>query len=684
MAVRALPPVHDYELLHSIGHGSYGEVWLARNILGELRAVKVIYRGRFADMRPFEREFEGIQRFEPISRSHPSQLAILHVGKNEAAGCFYYVMELADAVGNPKPETRNPKELQQPKFEYSPPKANIPVSDFGPPSEIELRSSEPYTPHTLGHDLEQHRRLPIADCVQIGLSLTTALAHLHSHGLVHRDIKPSNVIFVNGVAKLSDIGLVTEVGDSQSIVGTEGYIPPEGPGTAQADIFSLGKVLYEISTGMDRRRFAELPGDLPEWPERKELVEFNEILLKACAKDPAQRYRTAEEIRRDLTILQNGRSVKMSHRGAHLRRLAWRATVWLVASAVALGVILALSRLRLTETSHKEKLSNNADANWYYELGEKYLDKIEGTNFVMAVDCFTQAIRLDPKFAQAYARLAMTYCWTDGKWNSGWKYLPKAKELADKALKLDRTLAEPHTVLGTYYGDVEWAWSEAEREYQRAIALGASGATRLMYAEFLRKVGRMEDAFKELDEARANDKRSLAVNFRWAGFLIAAKRFPEALAQLEQLLAINPNLNVTWARAEAFRGLGDYPKAIEFEGLSRAADGQSQTKIDVKIARLKQGLNRDGTNGYWRAELANACEDEDRYEQACCYAQLGRTNEALTCLRELVQEHDRWLAFSIMSEWRLDPIRPEPGFHKILREMHFEPPSAQGARSKRS
>jgi len=140
-----------------------------------------------------------------------------------------------------------------------------------------------YSPRTLRHDLEHHGRLPIPECVQIGLSLATALAHLHEQGLVHRDIKPSNIIFVNGVAKLGDIGLVTEAGDTQSIVGTEGYLPPEGPGTPQADLFSLGKVLYEMSTGMDRRRFAELPDDLRTWPDRSAVVEFNEI-----ARNPAQ------------------------------------------------------------------------------------------------------------------------------------------------------------------------------------------------------------------------------------------------------------------------------------------------------------------------------------------------------------------------------------------------------------
>lgn len=76
-----------------------------------------------------------------------------------------------------------------------------------------------------------------------------ALEHLHAAGLIHRDIKPSNLVFVGGELKLADIGLLTAIGDQRSIVGTEGYLPPEGAGTPQADLYSLGKVLYEASTG---------------------------------------------------------------------------------------------------------------------------------------------------------------------------------------------------------------------------------------------------------------------------------------------------------------------------------------------------------------------------------------------------------------------------------------------------
>src|SRR5206468_2532672 len=78
------------------------------------------------------------------------------------------------------------------------------------------------------------------------LALTSALAFLHEQGLIHRDIKPSNIIFVQGQPKLADIGLVAGSDETCSFVGTEGFIPPEGPGTPAADVYSLGKVLMEL------------------------------------------------------------------------------------------------------------------------------------------------------------------------------------------------------------------------------------------------------------------------------------------------------------------------------------------------------------------------------------------------------------------------------------------------------
>ena len=90
------PAIPDHTLLRCIGRGAYGEVWLARNVMGTPRAVKIVHRDAFANARPYEREFEGIQKFEPLSRTHEGLVDVLQIGRNDAAGCFYYVMELAD------------------------------------------------------------------------------------------------------------------------------------------------------------------------------------------------------------------------------------------------------------------------------------------------------------------------------------------------------------------------------------------------------------------------------------------------------------------------------------------------------------------------------------------------------------------------------------------------------------
>ena len=127
---------------------------------------------------------------------------------------------------NPKgPEGRNPNNCSD-LYSYS---------GLGFPYDFDLRASDFYTPRTLQWELDHRGPLPFDECLPLFLSLTSGLGHMHQHGLIHRDIKPSNIIFVSGVAKLAEIGLVSEAGRSDSYVGTEGYIPREGPGTPQAD-----------------------------------------------------------------------------------------------------------------------------------------------------------------------------------------------------------------------------------------------------------------------------------------------------------------------------------------------------------------------------------------------------------------------------------------------------------------
>lgn len=266
--------IPDHELIRLIGSGSYGGVWLARSALGSHRAIKIVYEKDFRHRNPFEREFRGVQKFEPISRLHENLVDILQVGHNVQEGYFYCVMELADDVRTGQ-----------------------------------LIDPNAYLPQTLAREVRNQKRLSVEECLRIGVALGSALDFLHGRGLIHRDIKPSNVVFVSGIPKLADIGLVVETTEAKSYVGTEGFIPPEGPGTVQADIYSLGKLLYEISSGKDRYDYPDLPTQLGDPGERQELVELNRIIWKACRSDPKQRYRSAGEMVADLEKLRDGGSV---------------------------------------------------------------------------------------------------------------------------------------------------------------------------------------------------------------------------------------------------------------------------------------------------------------------------------------------------------------------------------------
>ena len=159
-----------------------------------------------------------------------------------------------------------------------------------------------YTPRTLPRDTRPVARLPLDECLRVGLALTSALDFLHWQRLVHRDIKPSNIIYVDGSPKLADIGLVAPMDEARSYVGTEGYIPPEGPGTPQADIFSLGKLLFELRTGRDARQFPDFgtPAGTPSDPT----TEFRRIVSKACASDVRERYATAQAMHDELQQLE--------------------------------------------------------------------------------------------------------------------------------------------------------------------------------------------------------------------------------------------------------------------------------------------------------------------------------------------------------------------------------------------
>lgn len=249
--------IPDYELVRELGRGSFGSVWLGRSRTGVHHALKIVPKSCGGAL---ETELDGLRAFEVQARRHENLIEVRHVG--ETPDALYCVMELADGYGT------------APTF-----------------------SADDYEPRTLQADIDRKGALTLAEVAPVVRAVLGGLAHLHAQGLLHRDVKPANVVFVDGRAKLADVGLVASRSRREDRAGSPGYMPPETVIDASGDLYSLGITLFCAVTGASACRFPELPETIA--PER--LAAYRRIapvLDRACAPDTEDRFHDAGEFRR--------------------------------------------------------------------------------------------------------------------------------------------------------------------------------------------------------------------------------------------------------------------------------------------------------------------------------------------------------------------------------------------------
>ena len=290
--------IPGYDLIFKCDRGAFGEVWIAEDAAGRRVALKIIEQPEHS-----RRELDGLRSYARIEE-HPHLIRILHI--EELPACLYYTMEPADPLA---PE------------------------------------AEEYRPATLSNILLRDGRMDADRVRSLGAELLDGVAALHRAGLVHRDIKPENILYVNGAAKISDIGTLRPFAGTLTQSGTLGFIPPErlaalsGCVSAADDLYALGKVLYCAWSGNAPELFPSIPAELLAEPGARQL---NSVISAACAVDPKARFHTADEF---AAALPSGVPFGKRLRNC-LRRLAGRplAAVLFVAVIGVLAVTLS-SRL---------------------------------------------------------------------------------------------------------------------------------------------------------------------------------------------------------------------------------------------------------------------------------------------------------------------------------------------------
>lgn len=262
-----------YQIIRSIGEGGMANVYLAHDtILDRDVAVKIL-RGDLAGDEKFVRRFQR-EAISASSLNHPNIVEMYDVGEDD--GKYFIVMEYVEGK-------------------------------------------------TLKSLIKRRGALTLPEVIDIMLQLTSGIAHAHDSYIIHRDIKPQNVLILeDGTVKITDFGIAmalnsNELTQTNSVMGSVHYLPPEqanGTGaTIKSDIYSLGILMFELLTGKIpfkgdnaveiaiKQMKDRIPSVCEVNPEIPQSIE--NVILKACAKNPKNRYNSALEMHEDIKTALN-------------------------------------------------------------------------------------------------------------------------------------------------------------------------------------------------------------------------------------------------------------------------------------------------------------------------------------------------------------------------------------------
>ena len=350
-----------------------------------------------------------------------------------------------------------------------------------------------------------------------------------------------------------------------------------------------------------------------------------------------------------------------------------------IRSDISHRVVDALKvQLGVEETeSLVRKPTEMTEAYEVYLLGRYELNKFTEAGFTNAVAHFKHAMAIDPSFALATAGLAEAYNML-GYWN----YLPpkeafpEAKTAALQALKLDPRLAEAHTALAFVYYEFEWLFEDADHEFSEAARLNPGSATaRLWFAEFLLAMARYPEGDEQFESARKLDPLSVRISFDLAVEFWSKRQPDRAEEQLQQTLSMDPSNSlaydflgqVLWKVNKPAEAFSAFERARTLEGVFSGEE----------IQEMRKTYEAFGLSAYLRKvnELRQRRLARGKYESALIialnYAAAGDDRDALDWLERAVQEHSTWLPeLKVDASW--DSLRSQPRFITVLKKIGLE------------
>lgn len=332
--------------------------------------------------------------------------------------------------------------------------------------------------------------------------------------------------------------------------------------------------------------------------------------------------------------------------------------------ARAIKVVLSPAESRRLATVRSVK----PEAYELYLKGRYHYYRWTPDDFRKAIGYFQKAIEADPDWAPAYAGLATSYGWL---WIVGGvsaqEALPRFEAALKTALAIDDTDPQARYALAASAFYYRWDWEEADREFQRTLALDPGLVeARFEYAWFLAVMGRFPAAVAEAQRAVDRDPLSVSANFALGSVYFFARQDDLAASQFERTIELDPNDPRPYeALAGMYDRMGKHQEAVTTQQKAMSLSGARPDEV----AALARAYFQSGYEGCLRWRLERA---KDPYSIALIHAELGHKDEALVWLEKAHKEHSWAMCqLKVLPTW--DPLRSDPRFQDLLRRMKFPP-----------
>ncbi|HEY0078086.1 MAG TPA: protein kinase, partial [Pyrinomonadaceae bacterium] len=305
-----------------------------------------------------------------------------------------------------------------------------------------------------------------------------------------------------------------------------------------------------------------------------------------------------------------------------------------------------------------------------YMRGRHHWNSFDEEGFSKAIEFYRQAVALDPNYAEAHAGIADYFIWLGiYGMRPSLECYEAAKDSAQRAIKLDDSLAEAYSSLGFASLAYDFDWTAAEDLHRRALDLNPNYATgHLWYSLLLMMEGRFEEGIGEARRALEIDPLNLFAQHHLAWCFYHARRYDESIAQFRKLLSEHPDYILSrFSIAWALRERGFYEEAV-----SEAQKAVEQSgELPFFQASLASAYARAGRLQEARALLRELTElpperKVSPFHLALVHCNLGEYEQAVTRLEQGLQERDAWMVW-LGVEPQFDRLRADARFKDILR-----------------